>query len=102
MTRRVNSVSKKHHSLSTWDGLELFSQNVCNCVIKARASTGACTTNGLCDHVPIRCRFAQDVNSVIKRHYHHAVGRFQLVDEIDRGALDVIETKPGRTARIDH
>src|SRR5215203_1941984 len=101
MAHRVNSVSKKHNSLSTGDGLELFSQNICNRVIEPSASTGASTTNRFCDHVSIGCRFAQHVDSVVKRHYHYAVRRLQLVNELDSRILNLVQTKASRTACID-
>src|SRR6185503_14490022 len=101
MARCVDSVSEEHYSFSTFDRFELFLQEVVNCVVQTRAAAAACMTNGVCDFTAIGRGPAFDVDSVVKRHDHHAICRFELVDEFDCGVLNVAETEFGGTTRVD-
>src|ERR1041384_4651319 len=101
MARCVNAVSKEHYSFSTFDRFELFPQDIVNGVVETRAAAALCVANGSCDLFAIGRSPALHLDSVVKRHHHHAIYRFELVDEFDCGVLDVAEPEFGGTARVD-
>ena len=93
MTRRIHAVSKKNHCLTTFDSFELFRQDVCKGIVQPRAATSTRSANRFRDHVAIGRRLAHHLDAVVKRHYHHAVVGFQLIDKLDGSVLNVFETK---------
>src|ERR1051325_9686590 len=100
MTGRVDAVSKERDWLAPRNRGQLFVKDILHRVVEARAAAGARATDGFVDHFTIRSGVALDLNAIVKRHHHHAVIGFELVDEVRRGFLNVFETKLGRAAGV--
>ena len=101
MTGRVNAVSKENDCFATGIVLSCLLQNVFNCVVETRASAGARATNGFCDHVrsvvalhSTSIRSSNDITITLSEG-------FSLLDEVDGGVLNVVETKLCRAAGVD-
>ena len=86
MTRRVNAVSKQDYGFATRDRLELFAQNVVDCIVKPCAAACARATDRFLNHVSIGGGFALDLDAVA-----HQMTGFSYADA-ERVCLEAIKS----------
>src|SRR6266403_6421930 len=71
-------------------------------VIKTGAGTYSGLQDGTSKHRPIVGRLGRDADLIVKRHHHHVIIGAKLVDERDRGILNLFQLETRRSAGVDY